>query len=179
MHRGYLYNDRLFVFRCLLQRVDKLAQILNGVNIVVGGGRDGVGPLGHHAGPGHIAYDLRPGQVSADARLCPLTHLDLNGGAGLQILLVYAEAAGGHLDDGVVPVGVEVLVESALAGIIADAQLLSRLGQAGMGVVADGAVAHGGEHHRHGQLDLRRQRADKLPLFVPADAVGPEKLSFP
>ena len=41
-----------------------------------------------------------------------------------------------------------------------------------MGVVADGAVAHGGEHHRHGQLDLRRQRADKLSLFVPADAVG-------
>ena len=138
---------------------------------MVRGGGDGVRPLGDHSGAGHVPHDLCAGQVAADAGLCALPHFDLDGRAGLQILLVYAEPAGGHLHDGVLTVGVEVLVQAALAGVVADAQLPGRTGQAGVGVVADRAVAHGGEHHGHGQLDLRRQAAVQLSIFIPADAV--------
>ena len=49
------------------------------------------------------------------------------------------------------------------------AQGLRRPGQALVGVEADGAVAHGGEHHRHGQLQLGRQIRDQVPLGVPPD----------
>ncbi len=40
-------------------------------------------------------------------------------------------------------------MQAALAGVVVDAQLLRRPGQAFMGVVADGAVAHGGKHDGH------------------------------
>ena len=89
--------------------------------------------------------------MSADTGLCALPHFDLDGGAGIQIPLMYAEPSGGDLHDGVLAVGVKVLMKSALAGIVADAKLLRRSGKAGVGVVADGAIAHGGEQNRHGQ----------------------------
>ena len=128
-----------------------------------------VGPLRNHAGAGNVAYDLRPRQVSADARLGPLAHFDLNGRTGHQVVLVNTEPPGGHLGDGVAPIAVKVLVEAALAGVIADPQRLRRSGQTFVGVEADGAVAHGGEHHRHGQLQLGRQIRDQVPLGVPPD----------
>ena len=37
-------------------------------------------------------------------------HLDLDGGAGFQVLLVYAEASGSHLDDGVFTVCIKILM---------------------------------------------------------------------
>ena len=138
---------------------------------MVGCRGNGVGPLRDHAGTGNIAYDLRPRQVSADARLGPLPHLDLNGRAGHQVVLVNTEPSGRHLGDGVAPIAVKVLVESALAGVIADPQRLRRSGQTFVGVEADGAVAHGGEQHRHGQLQLRRQLRDQPPLGIAPDAL--------
>ena len=36
-----------------------------------------------------------------------------------------------------------------------------------MGVVADGAVAHGGKHHRHAELQLGRQLTFEVAVFVP------------
>ena len=67
---------------------------------------------------------LAPGQVPADARLCTLSHFDLNGRAGFQIILVHAEAPGSHLHDGVGAILVEVLMQAALAGIIVGSQRL-------------------------------------------------------
>ena len=43
-----------------------------------------------------------PGQMPADAGLGALAYLDLDGGAGVQVLRVHAEAPGGHLHHGAV-----------------------------------------------------------------------------
>ena len=46
---GYLDDDGLFVLGGLLQGVDQLAQILDGVDVVVRRGRDGIAPLRNNA----------------------------------------------------------------------------------------------------------------------------------
>ncbi len=138
----------------LLQGKNKLAQVLNGVNVMMGGGGDGVRAFRDHAGTGDVRPHLGAGQVPADSRLRALTHFDLNGCAGVEVVLVHAEPPACHLHDSVGTVGVEILVETALAGVVVNTQLSGCPCQAFMGIVADGAVAHGGEHHRHGKLQL-------------------------
>ena len=96
--------------------------------------RNCVGSLRNHAGPGYIPYDFSPGQVASDARLRALSHLDFNRRASLQIVLVNAKPAGGHLHDGIGTIGIEILVQSAFAGIVKDAQLPGRSCQGGMGL---------------------------------------------
>ena len=110
--------------------------------------------------------------MASNAGLGALAHFDLNGGAGAEIVLVYAEPPRGHLHNGVGAVLVKILMQAALAGIVVNAQLLRGPGQAGVGVVADGAVAHGGEHDGRGKLQLRRQLGDDVSLGVPADVGG-------
>ena len=95
--------------------------------------------------------------MPADARLCALPHLYLDGGAGIQIILVHAEPSRRDLHDGAFAVAIEILVQSALTGVVEDADLLCRARKAFVRVIADRAVAHGGEHHRHGQHKLRRE----------------------
>ena len=107
--------------------------------------------------------------MPADAGLGALPHLDLDGGAGVQVFLLHAEPPGGHLHDGVGAVGVEVPVQAALAGVVADTQLLRGAGKGGVGVVADGAVAHGGEQNGHRQLQLRRQVGTQCAVRAPPD----------
>ena len=63
-----------------LQAVDELAQVLDGVDVVVGRRRYGVGALGDHAGAGHLLVDLLAGQMPPDAGLGALADLDLDGG---------------------------------------------------------------------------------------------------
>ncbi len=60
--------------------------------------------------------------MTADAGLGALTDLDLDGGTAVQVLGVHAEASRGDLDDDVVLVGIEVRVQSALAGVHEDAE---------------------------------------------------------
>ena len=139
---------------------------------MVRGGGDGVGTLGDHAGLGHVAHDLGAGQVAADAGLGALAHLYLDGGAGAQVLFLHAEAAGGHLHDGVGTVGIEVAVQAALAGVVAYTQRLGGLGQRRVGVVADGAVAHGREQDGHRQLQLGRQIGAQGAVRGAADGLG-------
>ena len=62
-------------------------------------------------------------------------------------------------------------MQAAFASVIADAQFLRCFGKTGMRVVADGAVAHGGEHNRHGKFDLRRQLTFEPSFFIPPDTV--------
>ena len=127
---------------------------------------DGVRAQGDHAGPGHVLAHLFTGQMAADARLCALAHFDLDGRAGVEIPLVDAEAARGHLDDGVGAVGVEILVEAAFAGVVVNAEALRRPGQGEMGVVADSAVGHGGKQDRRFQPQGGRQIVDQTAAAV-------------
>ena len=110
--------------------------------------------------------------MSPDTRLCTLTHFDLDSGSGFQILFMYAEASGGYLNNGVFAIGIKIFVQPAFASVIADAQFLRCFGKTSMSVVADGAIAHGREHNRHGKFDLRRQLTFKLPAFISLDAIG-------
>ena len=129
VHRRDLYDDGLFILRCLFERVNELAQILDGINVVMRRGGDGVRALRDHPGLGHVPHDLRARQMSADAGLCALAHFDLDGRTGVQIVLVDAEAAGGYLHDGVGAVLVEILVQAALAGVVVNAELLGGAGE--------------------------------------------------
>ena len=66
------------------------------------------------------------------------------------------EPPGGHLDDGVGPVGIKIRVKPALAGVVVGPQLPGRPRQAFMRVIADGAVTHGRKKNRHGKLQTGR-----------------------
>ena len=171
MNRRHLDNDGLFIFGGLFQREDQLPQILNGVDIVMRRGRNGVGAFRDHPGAGYVAHDLGSRQMSADAGLCSLPHFDLNGRAGHQVVLMDAEATGGYLRNGVGAVAVQGFVKAALAGIVIHAQRFCGAGQTLMGIEADGAVAHGGEQHRHGKFQLRRQLRDEVSMRVPPDVI--------
>ena len=110
--------------------------------------------------------------MPADAGLGTLSHFDFNGGARLQIVLMHAEAAGSDLHNGVFSVTVKIFMQSALAGVVANSDLFGGARQTLMGVIADGAVAHGGEHDRHGKLNLRRQLAVNIAACIPIDLRG-------
>ncbi len=154
--RGDLDGDRDLVLGGLLEGVDELAEVLDGVDVVMGSGGEGVGALGYAAGGGDGGGDLGAREMAADAGLGALADLDLDGGAGAEVVLVDAEAAGSALDDGAVGVLVEILVEAALAGGPVGAKLASGHGQGLLGVEADGAEAHGREDDRGLEAKLRR-----------------------
>ena len=82
--------------------------------------------------------------MAALAGLGPLGHFDLNFLGGKQVFPGHAEAAGGHLLDG----GIEGRSEAggqfaALAAVGAAAQTVHGLGHALVGLLGNGAVAHG------------------------------------
>ena len=172
MNGGDLDDDRLSVLRRLLYGIDELVQILDGIDVMVRRRGDGVGALGDHARFGDVADDLGPGQVSSDAGLRALSHLYLYRGSGVEIGLVNAEAAGSDLNDCVLAEAVEVLVQTALAGVVEDAELLCGARQALVRVVADGAVAHCREEYRHRKLELGREVGDYPAVGVAAYAGG-------
>ena len=58
VHRRNLDDYGLFIFGGLFQRENKLTEVLNGINVVVRGGGNGVGALGDHAGFGNVAHDF-------------------------------------------------------------------------------------------------------------------------
>ena len=88
----------------------------------MGRGRNRVGALGNHAGLGDVRTDLDARQMTADARFCALSHLNFNRCARVQVVGVYAETTGRDLHNGIVAVGVKVLVQTALAGVVVDAE---------------------------------------------------------
>ena len=89
---------------------------------MVRGRRDGVGAFRNHSGSRNVTDNLGTRQMSADAGLCALPHLDFDGGAGFEILLMNAETAACNLHDRVRSVAVEVLVQTALTGVIENAE---------------------------------------------------------
>ena len=143
MYRGDLHNHRLFIPGGFLQGIDQLPQIFNGIDIVMGSRRNGIGAFRNHAGSGDITDDFRTGQMAADARLRALTHLDLHSGAGFQVIFMNTETAGCHLNNGIRSINIEVLMQAAFAGVIVNAKLCGGPCQTLVGIIADGTVAHG------------------------------------
>ena len=169
VHRCDLDHDRLFVLGCFFQGVNQLAQVLDRVDVMVRGGGDGVRTLGDHAGAGDVRADLVAGQVAADAGLCALAHLDLDGGARFEVILMDAEAAGCDLYDGVRAVLVKVLMQAALTGIVIGAERAGRAGKRFVCVVGDRAVAHGRKHDRHVELELGGHVGHQTAVLVALD----------
>ena len=100
--------------------------------------------------------------MTADTRLCTLSHFDLDRRARLEVVAVHAEASGGDLYDRVVSVAVEILMKSALARVVEGAHFLRRACKTCVCVIADRAVGHRGKHYRQLKLELRRKRIDKV-----------------
>ena len=130
---------------------------------------NGVRPLRNHPGAGHVPHNLGAGKVAADPRLGALAHFDLNSSSGLQIILVHAESPGGHLNNGMGTVGIKILMQAALTGIIENSQFLSGARQTLVSIVADRSIGHSREHHWYPQLQTGRQIVDKVPFPVPFD----------
>ena len=139
MYRRYLYDDRLLPVGGFLQRENKLAEILDGIDIVVRSRGNSVSALGYHTGPGYFFVYLHTREVSADTRLSTLTHLYLDSGAGVEVLLEHAETSGSYLAYRVGAVLVEILVQTAFAGVVVGSQLLSRSRKGLMRVLRNGA----------------------------------------
>ena len=74
--------------------------------------------------------------MTADTRLCALTHFYLDRGACLKVILMNAEASRRNLHYGIRTVGVKILMQSALTGVVIYPKLACRTGKALVGVVA-------------------------------------------
>ena len=149
---GFLYSV------ASLSEIHQLAQVLDGVDVVVRGRGDGVRALGNHTGAGRRPpTTFCAGQMAADAGLRALAHLDLDGRAGFQIVLVTrrsgrrppARWCAGRTGKSPHAGRPRRYYNRCPAAQAARARRL-------VGVVADGAVAHRREHDRHLQLELRR-----------------------
>ncbi len=128
---------------CLLigifQVINQFRQILDGINIVVGRGRDQA-----HAGRGMPCLsdpriNLAAGQMTALPRLCPLRHLNLDLLRAYQIAAGHAEPSAGHLLDR----------RAAVQAVLPDAQPLQILSPfAGIGFPME--PVHGDRHRLMG-----------------------------
>ena len=110
--------------------------------------------------------------MTADAGLRALPDFDFDCGCRVEIRLMYAEPSRSHLNNRIFSVAVEILVQSALAGIVINAERLRRAGEALMCVIADRTVRHGGKQNRQIQIELGRQIIDKPSAGIPLDARG-------
>ena len=150
-------GDQLDVYPGLrvgvLEVVDQLGQVFDGVDVVVRRRRDEADPRGGVPGLGDPRVHLVPGQLAALPRLGPLGHLDLQVVGVDQVLAGHPEPAAGHLLDrgaAQVPVGVRheaFRVLAALAGVGPAAQPVHGDGQGLVRLGRDRTVGHraGGE----------------------------------
>src|SRR6185437_12887704 len=86
----------------VLEVMDELRQILDGVDVVMRRRGDEADSRRGMPGLGDPGVDLRPGQLAAFAGLGALRHLDLQLPRAHQVLAGDAEATRGHLLDGAV-----------------------------------------------------------------------------
>ncbi|MPM52524.1 hypothetical protein SDC9_99284 [bioreactor metagenome] len=129
---------------CVFQVVYELLQILNGVNVMMGRGRDQRHARRGAAGFGNPGIDLGPGEVAALAGLGSLRHFNLNFLGAAKVFAGHAKPGGGDLFDGGVAVGaVAGGVLAALAGVGLSADAVHGECHALMGLLRNGAVAHG------------------------------------
>ena len=156
----------------VLEVVDELLEVLDGVDVVVGRRRDQPDARRRVPGLGDPRVHLVAGQLAALARLGALGHLDLQVVGVDQVLARDAEAARRHLLDGRAPgvaVGqrhVALGVLAALAGVALAAEAVHGDGEGLVGLGRDRAVGHG--PGREALDDL----ADRLDLVERAPAAG-------
>src|ERR1039457_2465372 len=147
------FRDQLDGNACLgidvLEVVDELRQILDGVDVVMRRRRDQAYAGNRMAHLRDDLIDLFAGQLSAFAGLCALCHLDLQLVGVDQVIGGDAEASACHLLDSAaaqiaVWIGLEAgLVFAALAGIRHAADAIHGNGQGLVRLFTDGAEAHG------------------------------------
>ena len=104
--------------------------------------------------------------MSADSRLCALSHFYFNRGAGFKIILIDTETAGSNLYNSIFTIAIKILMQTTLTSIIENAESLCGSCQWLVRIIADGAVAHSGKHHRHGKFKLRFKLANHLTIFI-------------
>ena len=137
----------------ILQIVDELGQIFNGVDVVMRRRRDQPYAGRGVAGLGYPRPDFVPRQLPAFAGFCALRHFDLQVVGFCEILARHAEAPRCHLLDraaAIVAVGVAHIsarVFASFAGVGFAADAVHGDGKSLMGFSRDGAVRHrpGGE----------------------------------
>ena len=165
----------------VLEVVDELGQVLDGVDVVVRRRRDQADARGGVAGLGDPRPHLVAGQLPALARLRALGHLDLQVVGVDQVLGGHAEPSTGDLLDRRAPRRVvqPLGVLAALAGVGLAAEAVHRDGQRLVRLGRDRAVGHGagGEplDDLGGRLDLvqRHRRPDPgAQLEQPAQRAG-------
>ena len=132
----------------VLQIVNQLRQILDRINIMMRRRRNQAYAWRGAANFGNPRVDLRPGQLSAFARLRALRHLDLNLVGIDQVVARDAEAAGSDLlDRAAAGIAVRIRREAlrifaAFAGIALAADAVHRDRQRFMRFFADRTVGH-------------------------------------
>ncbi len=167
----------------VLQVVDKLRQVLDGIDIVMRRRRDQ-----SHAGDGvpHAGDDfihLVSGKLAAFAGLRALRDFDLQIVGVHQIICGNAETGGSHLLDGAAPpvavgIGLEaLLVLAALTGVGTPADAVHGDGQGLVRFLADRAIRHGAGGESFDNLRRRLHffsghgRADGLEIQQAAQGV--------
>src|SRR3990172_8565914 len=93
VHGSNLDKDRLLISRRLFDGIDKLAQVLYRIDIMMRRRRDGIRAPRDHPGLRDIRIHLLPWQVPPDPWLCPLSNLDLYRCGRLEIVPADAEPA--------------------------------------------------------------------------------------
>ncbi len=146
----------------LLEVVDELGQVLDGVDVVVGRRGDQADAGLGVAQAGDLLGDLVAGQLAALAGLGALGHLDLQLVGVDQVLGGDPEAAGGDLlDAGVLVVAalapgvVAVRVLAALTAVGQATEQVHGLGQRLVGLLGQGAVGHGARSRSAGRCRRR------------------------
>src|SRR6266851_5382770 len=169
----------------ILQIVDQLRQIFDGIYVVVRRRRDQADAGRRVADPGNPRIDFVAGELAAFARLGALGYLNLQFLGVDQIFAGDPKSAGGHLLDGAVArvtVGIESVpggVLTAFAGVALAADAIHGDGQGFVSFLADRAVGHGpgfeALHDRFDGLDFidRDRLCGKLQLEQPAQGTKP------
>ena len=170
---GHELHAHTGVAVAVLQVVNQLREVLDGVDVVVRRRGDQADARGRAAGLGNPRVNLGTGQLAALAGLRALGHLDLEFLRAGQVLARHAETAGGDLlDRGILGVAVRhrrkaVGVLAALAGVGLAADAVHRDGERLMRLLRDGAVGHRAgleaQHDLFRRLDLLdRDRRGRL-----------------
>ena len=158
----------------VLEVVDQLGEVLDGVDVVVGRRRDEADAGGRAAGLGDPRVDLGARQLAALAGLRALGHLDLDLAGVDEVLAGDTEAAGGDLLDGgvlrialLVGPGEAGGILAALTGVGLAADSVHRDGERLVCLLRDGAVRHRAgleaAHDGFGGLDLlQRDRGGRV-----------------
>ena len=122
---------------------------------MVRSGRNSVRAFRYHTGFGYFVRNLHTGQVSADTGLCALSHFDFDSRARIEITLEYTETSRSYLTNGILAVFVEVLVQTALTGIIISAEFFCGSGKTFVRVFGNRTERHRREHCRNVKFEIR------------------------